>query len=166
MHVALLKKEIDTETGMVTIRTAKLKAGQKSRLRVLRVPTELINLPSAQMKQVPGEHVFSPNGSLAKLFDRILIRAGLATEEELPNKKKRIKKVDGLGRKLTAHSFRHTFATLQASAVAFNLFPAQRDSRAPAIVDQDRYCHARSEAPVIDVSELLGSVRGQCELKK
>ena len=47
-------------------------------------------------RQKNEQHVFSPNQSFSQLFERILARAG-------------IEKIDALGHKLIAHSFRHTF---------------------------------------------------------
>lgn len=60
----------------------------------------------------------------AKLFDRILVKAGIATEEKILTadrkkvKKVIIHKVDELGRKLTTHNLRHTFATKLAQATS------------------------------------------------
>lgn len=60
-------------------------------------------------RKAEGPHVFQPNQALAKLFDRILERAEIA-------------KVDVLGRKLTSHSFRHSYATKMAESVGHNPF--------------------------------------------
>ena len=105
------------------------------------------------MKLIEGPHVFPLNGSLSQLFDRILIRAG-------------IPKLDELGRKLTAHSFRHTFATHQAMSVSFNPFLLKDILGHCQISTTDRYCHARAEAAVIDVTELVGGVKEGCERPK
>jgi len=56
-------------------------------------------------RNTDGPFVFPErNSSLKNTFDRILKRAG-------------IEKLDVLGRKVTAHSFRHTYATLMAQSV-------------------------------------------------
>ena len=146
-HVALLKKEVDRAACTVTIRTAKLKRGQKEKSRIIRIPEKLMDRLVEQMGRNPGHHVFPPNGSLSKLFDRILKRAG-------------IPKLDERGRKLTAHSFRHTYATFQASAVSCNPFLLKDILGHTHISTTDRYCHPRSKAQVVDVSGLLGGVRG------
>jgi integrase len=108
-HTALLKKEVNLTEHALTIRTAKMKLGQRRRERIIRIPEVLSQRLERQMDQTPGVHVFAPNGSLAHLFDRVIERA------EIP-------KINELGRKVTSHSFRHTYATLQAQAVAFNPF--------------------------------------------
>ena len=144
-HVALLKKEVEPATCSVTIRTAKARQGQKIKSRVIQIPEDLMDRLVRQMDHIAGPHVFPPNGALAKLFDRILGRAG-------------IPKVDELGRKLTAHSFRHTYATLQASAVPFNPFLLKAIMGHSQLSTTDRYCHPRSEAQVVDVASLLGGV--------
>jgi integrase len=149
-HVALLKKEVNLAESTVTIRTAKMKLGQRCRERIIRIPEILTERLDRRMQQTPGLHVFPANGSLAKLFDRIIERA-------------KIPKKDELGRKVTAHSFRHTYATLQAQAVAFNPFLLKEIMGHCQISTTDRYCHPHSEALVIDVASLAeGGVCGRC----
>lgn len=154
-HVALLKKEVDLDSGMVTIRTAKLKPGQqRGKVRVIRLPEVLLELLERQMKGNPGFHVFPENGSMRHLFDRIIKRA------DIPKK-------DELGRKVTAHSFRHTFATLQASAVSQNPFLLKEILGHCQLSTTERYCHPRQSAAVVDVQGLLGGgVTGWCDPEK
>ncbi len=83
-------------------------------------------------KGVPGEFVFLPNQSLHNLFDRILKRA-------------KIPKKDALGRKLTAHSFRHTFATRMAQQVGQNAFILKELMGHSKISTTEIYC--QPEAP-------------------
>lgn len=142
-HVALLKKEVNLTENTVTIRTAKMKLGQRCRERVIRIPEALTELLERQMQQTSSIHVFAANGSLSNLFDRIIERA-------------KIPKKDELGRKLTSHSFRHTYATLQAQAVAFNPFLLKEIMGHSQLSTTDRYCHPRSNAMVIDVASLAG----------
>lgn len=151
-HVPLLKEEVDAEAGAIRLRTAKLKPGQDEKVRVVGVPGEFMEELVAYARTVPGVFVFPPNQSLKNLFDRILKRAG-------------IPKINALGRKLTAHSFRHTYATLQARAVAFNPFLLKEILGHCQLTTTDRYCHARGEAAVVDVAGLLagGGVKGWCE---
>ena len=151
-HVPLIKKEVNLERGRVKIRTAKLKAGQRSRERELAIPAELTEALRKQIKSTPGPYVFRQNRSLNQLFDRIIERAGIA-------------KVDELGRKVTTHSFRHTFATLQASMVGFNPFQLKEILGHSDLGMTDRYCHPCTEASVIDISGLVGGgVKRWCEV--
>jgi integrase len=143
--VALLKQEVNADDCTITIRTAKLKCGQKEKLRIIKVPEDLMIRLVKQMAEIPGDFIFEPNGNLSGLFDRIINRA------EIP-------KIDPLGHKLTAHSFRHTFATLQASAVSFNPFLLKEILGHCQLSTTDRYCHARTDAVIIEVSNLLGGV--------
>lgn len=100
-HIPLLKTEVDYERGIVYLRSAKDK---KKRRRA--TPIEVVPAVLALVKQVadktPGPHVFG-GFPLKNYFDRILKLAGLT-------------KVDVLGEKLTAHSFRHTYGTIQAES--------------------------------------------------
>ncbi len=149
-HVALLKREVDVEHGTVTIRTAKMKPGQEDKQRVIRIPVEVMDRLVRQMERVKGIHVFPSNSSLAHLFDRILERAG-------------VPKYNELGHKLTAHSFRHTFATIQAEAVNANPFQLKAILGHCQTSTTDRYCHARSNAQIIGIEDILRGVSSGCE---
>ena len=91
-----------------------------------------------------GSHVFSPNQSFSQLFDRVLTRA-------------EIEKIDVLGHKLIAHSFRHSFATKMAEAVGHNPFVVKQVLGHSQITTTDRYCHPTTPALVIDVSAFVTS---------
>ncbi len=89
--------------------------------------------------QTEGKYVFPQNQSLAQLFNRILERAGIA-------------KQDNLGRKLVAHSFRHTYATMMSEVVGGNPFILKQALGHSQISTTDRYCHPHVPAEVIDIS--------------
>ena len=141
-HIALLKKEIDMEAGSVLIRTAKLKPNQKASTRVIKIGKELMERLVEHGKQTKGPHVFQVNQSLAKLFDRILVRA-------------KIPKKDELKKKLTAHSFRHTYASMMARRVSYNPHILKEILGHHQLTTTDRYIHARSNAEVVDVTEFF-----------
>lgn len=162
-HVALLKSELLPEENAVVIRSAKAKPGEKKKVRKISIPETLMQQLVAQAATVPGPHVFCPNGSLCKLFDRILVKAGIATEQKfLEAGTKKVKKVivhktDELGRKLTAHSFRHTFATKLARATGGDQFVLKATLGHAQIHTTDRYCHVGAAAGlVIDMERLMG----------
>jgi integrase len=144
-HVAVLKKEIDPDACTVTIRSAKMKPSQRPTTRVITIPRDLMERVMAQIRQTSGPHVFEVNQSLAKLFDRILVRA-------------KIDKKDELGRKLTAHSFRHTYASIMARRVAYNPHVLKEILGHHQLSTTDRYVHGRSTAEVVDVAEFLNPV--------
>lgn len=108
-------------------------------------------------------HVFAVNQSLCHLFDRICIRAGIATEETVKKKDKNgkeyvktvIRKTDELGRKVTAHSFRHTFATKAAKQAKYDPHLLKSILGHHQLSTTDRYIHTRSAAEVVEVAELL-----------
>jgi integrase len=147
-HKALLKEEIDPEKCEIIIRTAKLRPNQEEHARRVKIPQELLTPLVNHARGVDGPHVFRINQSLCKLFDRILKRAG-------------IPKYNHLGRKLTAHLFRHTYATRMAEAVGNNPFVLKQLLGHTQITTTERYCHADAPDVVIDISELKG-VRSGC----
>lgn len=162
-HVALLKKELDPAAATVIIRSAKIKPGQKKTTRLIQIPKELMERVVAQAAQVKGSHVFHVNQSLAKLFDRICVRAGIATEEIVERRDRMgnvtrkvvIRKTDELGRKVTAHSFRHTYASMMARRVSYNPHVLKSIMGHHQLSTLDRYVHARSTAEVVKVAEFL-----------
>ena len=80
---------------------------------------------------------------LAHLFDRILVRAG-------------IQKFNALGKKLTTHSFRHTFATLFHQAVQGVIALLRRALGHTQVTTTTMYDHYCGEgAAVIDISPFL-----------
>ena len=79
---------------------------------------------------------------LAKPFNAILKRAG-------------IERIDPLGQKLTAHSFRHTYATMMAEAVGNNPFILKKILGHTQISTTEQYCHNAAPAVVIDISPFL-----------
>lgn len=97
-HTPLLKSEVDLKNLRIIIRPSKVREGQEVKVRSVPIDKPLAELLRQQMADTPGPHVFKPCWSLCQQFDRILKKAG-------------IPKYDHLGRKLVAHSFRHTFAT-------------------------------------------------------
>lgn len=143
-HIALLKTEVDYDQCLITIRSAKVLPGRKGAIRRMRIQKELVD----QVRQVAQSHslktVFLPVYNLCRWFDDILTAA-------------EIEKVDALGRKVTAHSFRHTFATMMAESVGHNPFVVKQILGHSQITTTDRYCHPTTEAEVIDLAELLGA---------
>lgn len=102
-HKPLLKSEVNYEHGIVNLRSCKKKPGVKRNdATPYRVVPFVLDLVKKVAEQTPGPHVFS-KFPIKNYFDRILKLAGLD-------------KVDELGEKLTAHSFRHTYGTIQAEA--------------------------------------------------
>ena len=143
-HTALLKSEIDPEGCLVKIRSAKVLPNAPPKARTCSLLEGLIGMLLKTRKRTPGSHLFPPNQSLSKSFDRILKSAG-------------IEKVDVLGRKLVAHSFRHTFATMMAEMVGSNPFVLKQALGHSQISTTDRYCHPQVPAEVIDLTPYLES---------
>ena len=141
-HVALLKTEIDSQRCVVTIRTAKQGRGQFGPKRVVPIPEPLIGPLLQTARSTPGQHVFPRMSSLAKSFDAVLKAVG-------------IKKVDPLGQKVTAHSFRHTYATMMAEAVGNNPFVLKQILGRTQITTTQQYCHNTAPAVVIDIRPYL-----------
>jgi integrase len=139
-HVALLKSEIFREKNIVLIRNAKVRTGQKIRLRQICIPADLMEDVLKLAAKNPGQHVFHRNSNLHALFDRICRKAG-------------IPKVDELGRKVTAHSFRHTYGTKLSEAVDGNQFVLKQTLGHSRISTTDRYVHALATNLVIDITE-------------
>jgi integrase len=127
-HVALLKSDLNPEQYRVTIRSAKQKPGAPTKSRIHTIPGELMDILVEVVDRSSGKYVFPQNQSLAQLFDRILERAC-------------IPKKDDLGRKLVAHSFRHTYATMMSEAVGGNPFILKQALGHSQISTRDRYCH-------------------------
>lgn len=139
-HTALLKREIDYDTGTVTIRSAKVRLGGRVKITRIQVPPEVLERVQTVAKGNPGAHVFSPM-TLHCVFNRILAKA-------------KISPVDELGEKLTAHSFRHTFGTMLAEQGA-NAFVIQNALRHADLKMTSRYVERATMATEINVSEFL-----------
>jgi len=151
-HVALLKDEVDLERGVVTIRSAKGRAGRPGLVRSVVVEAEIAEALRRQIEQTPGRHVFLPWANLPRDFDAILEAAGVA-------------KLDQLGRKVTAHSFRHSFATFMAEAVGGNPFVLQAALGHRQIATTARYTHMAAPSRALPVGSLLGGgVDGWCRI--
>jgi len=108
-HKPLLKSEVDPESGVLAIRTAKCKPGEVSLVRKVRIPEDALALLLEEMALAPGPYAFRPLNKPARDFDACIGRA-------------KIPKVDELGRKATLHSFRHTYASRAALAVGGNVW--------------------------------------------
>lgn len=144
-HVALLKKEIDPETCTVTIRSAKVRKGSRSRITRLQVAKPVIETVLTQAKKLPGSHPFPPM-TLNHVFNKILAKAG-------------IPQIDELGEKLTAHSFRHTFGTMLAEQGA-NAFIIQNVMRHANPSMTSRYTERATAPTLIDVSQYMEKSEG------
>lgn len=61
-----------------------------------------------------------------------------------------------MGKKLTAHCFRHTFATLVAQQVNYNLLLLKEVLGHAQLSTTERYCHHAALEPMINFAALLG----------
>ena len=113
-------------------------------IRRIQIQSDLLALVKRFAESHHLKSVFKPLPNLARHFDRIIASAG-------------VDKKDELGRKLTAHSFRHTFATIMAESVGHNPFVVKQILGHSQITTTDRYCHPTAKVQVIDLAELLGS---------
>jgi integrase len=142
-HVALLKKELYSETSVVMIRSAKLQSYQRDIPREIPIPRNLMGQVLDLARRNPGPHVFQPNPGLSLVFDGILKQAGIPKKDEL-------------GCKLTAHSFRHTYASMMAKRVSYNPHVLKEILGHRQLSTTDRYVHARgSVAEMVDVTPYL-----------
>jgi integrase len=141
-HVALLKRDLDIDNCRVTIRTAKQTSGSPIKSRIHTIPQELMDLIVKSMATVKGPHVFPGQMLLHRVFTRIIEEAG-------------IEKVDPLGHKLVAHSFRHTYATMVAGTVGGNPFILKQALGHSKISTTDRYCHPKAPAEIIDITPYI-----------
>ena len=150
-HTAILKEEIDAEECTVRIRGAKLKPGQEETERTVALPPDIMARVVELAKRTEGNHLFPVNVSRGKLFDRILKRAGIDKE-------------DVRGRKLTMHSFRHTYATMISPSIS--TFELQRALGHSQIATTSRYVEAASTAVVIDLGNIVEDVTSGCNKEK
>ncbi len=144
-HKPLLKSEVDLEKRTALIRSAKTRSVDQGTIRLLSLPEELITALEDQINAIEGPYVFEKLHNSARDFDATLIRAN-------------IEKIDILGRKLTVHSFRHTYATLMAESVGHNPFILKEILGHKRISTTEQYCHPT--APVISLPFDLLSQRG------
>ena len=133
-HKPLLKTEVFLEKRSVMIRSAKARSVDPVTTRLLALPEELIPMLENQVARTRGAYVFEKLHNCARDFDATLKRAG-------------IEKIDTLGRKLTVHSLRHTYATLMAESVGHNPFILKEVLGHKRISTTEQYCHPT--APVI-----------------
>jgi len=151
-HIPFLKKEIDLQSGTVLIRGAKRKAGDRQ--KISRIPVDITLLEMCLERAPDGPHVFSPM-HIAQLFDNILDHARKMQEKSEVPESERIQKIDALGEKLTAHSFRHTFGTLLAESGA-SAFVIQNILRHSDPRMTSRYLErARPQVDVIDITAYM-----------
>lgn len=143
-HVALLKKEVNFEKSEVTIRSSKVLPGREGETRTVGIPEELSAMLKSCCSRTPGGHVFHGYKNVFRYFDEIIANAGIPKRDEL-------------GRKVTAHSFRHTFATIMAEAIGGNQFLLQRLLGHKDIKTSARYCHLKSKsaAEIIPIAQFL-----------
>ena len=141
-HIALLKSEVDFDQKIIRLRTAKQKLNASTAPtvpRIIKIPELLEHFLKMRIAETEGKFVFKPLKISSRDFDVILRRA-------------RIEKLDALGAKLTAHSFRHTYATLVATQVGNNPFMLKAALGHKQIQTTERYCHPK--APAIEVDFL------------
>lgn len=77
---------------------------------------------------------------------------------DLVIKKAGIPKKDALGQKVTAHSFRHTYATVMAEAIGHNAFLLKEILGHKRLSTTEGYCHPT--APMMPI-ELPKKLKGQ-----
>jgi integrase len=142
-HTPLLQDEVDAEDGFIILRSAKRHPSAPVPIRRTPVVRELC---LRILDQAPSDSDFAfraPGIGLNHLFDRILEKAG-------------IPKLNALGQKLTAHSFRHTFATIFHQHVQGDLSLLRRAMGHTQISTTMIYDHYTGEgAPVIDIAPYL-----------
>jgi len=146
MHRPLLKSEVDLTNGLIHLRQAKKHPGKRARSRPpIPLPEDVLELLKEQIDRTPEDYpfVFTRAGNAARDFDATLQRAG-------------IPKVDGAGRKLILHSFRHTYATLMAQLVHNNPHFLKAVLGHSRISTTDRYCEVQAE--VVPIGNLNLSV--------
>lgn len=139
-HIALLKKELDLEKRVMVLRTAKQRTGMMMtpmKPRIIPLPEWVIEPLREQMKQNKGKHVFTELRNHPRDFNLIIEQA-------------KIEKFDAVGHKVTAHSFRHTYATLMAEMVGHNAFILKEALGHARITTTERYCHPTS--PILELS--------------
>jgi integrase len=148
-HRPLLKREVDLESGLIHLRQAKKHPGRRVRGRPpIPVADDVVHLLREQVGRTTDDYpfVFTPAANLARDFDATLRRSG-------------IPKVDGAGRKLILHSFRHTYATLMATQAQNNPHFLKALLGHSQISTTDRYCQV--EATVIPIGNLGLSLLGR-----
>ncbi|HNQ89812.1 MAG TPA: tyrosine-type recombinase/integrase [Verrucomicrobiota bacterium] len=152
-HKVLLKGEVDLKAQVIRLRSGKQRAGRSGAVRVLPIPEELAADLQAQLKSHDSDFVFTSNTNLARDFDQVLAAAG-------------IPKADALGRVLTAHSFRHTYATAVADALGHNPFLVQQALGHAKISTTQQYVHPVLPAVHLDWSGVLagGRVKRSCKV--
>jgi integrase len=137
-HVALLKSEVDLQAKRIQLRSAKARGGRRGKVRQLPIPDQLVEPLSRHIEALKGRHVFLPMLNPSRQFDNILKEAG-------------IEKVDELGRKLTNHSFRHTYATMMAEVTGNNPFVLKEILGHRQISTTAGYCHVAAAVPDLPV---------------
>jgi integrase len=151
----LLKSEVDLEHRVVLVRSAKGRSGEPAKTRRLAIPEALVEALREQMRNTEGPYVFERAHKCARDFDSTLRRA------EIP-------KLDPLGRKLTIHSFRHTFATLMAECIGHNPFFLKKMLGHKRITTTQQYCNpaAPVRALPFDLESLRGGRKGWTQREK
>ena len=122
----------------MSLRTAKMRRNTSShpKTRLISLPEWVIQPLERQMNSTEGEFVFTQMINSFRVFNRILKQAG-------------IPKLDPLGQKVTAHSFRHTYATFMAESIGHNAFVLKSILGHERISTTERYCHPT--APTIEL---------------
>ena len=142
-HTALLREEVDPRAGVIVTRSAKRCHDGPAQKRAIPVHREMC---SRILEEAPEDsiHAFRcPGIGMSHLFDGILAEA-------------RIPKKNALGEKLTAHSFRHTFATLFHQAAQGDLSLLRGALGHTQITTTQIYDHYEGKgAPVIDIAPYL-----------
>ena len=156
-HKPLLKGEIDWKNRMVAIRSAKQRDVSVQKIRKVQVDEATLELLRMEVLATSESWpcAFRATTNLARDFDATLVRAG-------------IEKVNGLGQKLTLHSFRHTYATFIGEALGANPFLVQSALGHSQITTSARYCHAKAPQVIpVETLRLLskteGGVKGRCQ---
>ena len=88
------------------------------------------------MSENEGEFVFPPMNNFPRTFNAIIEKAG-------------IQKLDMLGQRVTAHSFRHYYGTRMAQMVGQNAFVVKAALGHSKISTTERYVH--HTAPILEL---------------
>ena len=146
-HTPLLKTEVDLEQRVIRLRPAKQREGREKvapKVRLIPLPAWVIEPLREHMARTKGPHVFPAIvNSVSRNFDLICQKAG-------------IPKFDALKQKVTAHSFRHTYATLLSELLGNNPFMLKEALGHKRITTTERYCHPTTPSLEIALPELNG----------
>ena len=140
-HQPLLKTEVEADLSRIVLRCAKRRRNARPNVRIIPIPADVLSMLQTHMQSLPDPFVFEPQANGPRDFDVILKNA-------------EIEKVDPLGRKVTQHAFRHTYATMMAATLGGNAFMLKAIMGHAKISTTERYCHPEAPALSLDLTGL------------